>query len=1089
VIEIRNVSFTYAGSEQGMSLENVSLVIPKGKVTVLCGRSGCGKTTFARLINGLVPYFYKGEIIGDILIDGESVIRKNVQERAGMVGSVFQNPRTQFFNVDSTSELVFGCENMELSHEEMDKRLLSTTRIFDIDRLINKSLFKMSGGEKQKIACASVSMMGPDIYVLDEPTSNLDLLSIKELAKVIRLWKDQGKTIVIADHRLNYLKGIADKVVLIEKGHIAWEKDADDFYALSDKEAHSYGLRSLGDSTKKNVKEVQRNNKSEILTVKNLDFKYEYGNGIHIKNLKIPMGSIIGIIGENGAGKSTLIKCICGLLKNSGSYYISDRRVTSKELLRQSYLVMQDVNHQLFTESVDEEISISIPKENKPRQNEIIETILTDMDLKEYGKIHPMSLSGGQKQRVAVATALASDKKMLFFDEPTSGLDYEHMKEFSQRLKEVRDSGTTPVVITHDTELIKDACDFLILVSEGEVKWSGKCDEASLRMIQQHFENNSFRINKDRETEMEKQKSPIARVWELGESGHKQIITSVIMAVIGVLAGIVPFVMASKVISFLIEGEKELNAYIPYIAAGLAGYLINTLLYTWALGISHKATFRILKEIREKVLAKLPKLPLGTIMEMKSARLKTTIVDQIDSMETTLAHVFPEIVSNVGGFLVVWIYMFVIDWRLALLAMIPLPVGMALMSASMKGYGENYAKSVEITTDMNESLIEYTGGIEVIKAYNQGKETYTTLKERCLANASFFYNWMKQCKTNIYAMIIAPATMLTVLPFGWLFYQNNSLTFEEFITMIILALCVTGPLLAVMDFVDTLAKLGTVVGNVDAILNAKEQEHVTKEKDLTKEKNLTIGKDIDLKNVGFAYTKDQDAVLKGVSIHIPQGSKTALVGPSGSGKSTIAKLIAGFWDVDTGSISFGNVDTKDIALDKLYDQISYVSQDNFLFDDTILENIRMGKLSATDEEVIECAKASGCDAFIRNLENGYQTRVGGGGAHLSGGERQRIAIARAMLKDAPIVILDEATAYIDPENEAVIQKAVGKLVKNKTLIVIAHRLSTITDSDQIVLVNDGKIEAVGKHYELLKSSPLYKSMWDAHIGVKEGVVA
>ncbi|MCR4688768.1 MAG: ATP-binding cassette domain-containing protein [Saccharofermentans sp.] len=1084
MIEIKDVSFEYAGSEQGKSLDHVSLVIPKGKVTVLCGRSGCGKTTLTRLINGLVPYFYKGEITGDILIDGESVLEKNVQERAGKVGSVFQNPRSQFFNVDSTSELVFGCENMQFSREDMEERLKSTTEVFDIGDLINKSLFKMSGGEKQKIACASVSMPDPDIYVLDEPTSNLDLVSIKELAIILAKWKSEGKTVIVADHRLNYLEEVADKIVLVDQGQIVWEKDAKDFFAMPDSEAHSYGLRSLEASVKisEGIPENEQR-KTSSLTIKNLDFTYEDGSGVHIKNLVLPMGRIIGVVGENGAGKSTFVRCLCGLQKSSGSFYIDDKRLSPKELLKESYLVMQDVNHQLFTESVDEEIRISIPKGKKDTQDDVVDSLLKTMDLTEYGKLHPMSLSGGQKQRVAVATALASDKRILFFDEPTSGLDYEHMKAFSERLKEVRNAGTTPIVITHDLELLADSCDYLVLISEGEVKWSGKCDDDTLRRIEEHFENKCFRSNKHKETKMEKQKSPIARVWELGESGHKQITISIVLAVLGVLAGIVPYVMASKVINLLIAGEKDLSLFIPYIIAGLIGYLLNTFLYTGALGISHKATFRILKEIREKVLAKLPKLPLGTIMEMKSGRLKQTIVDQVESMETTLAHVFPEIVSNIGGFLVVWIYMFVIDWRLALLAMIPLPVGMSLMFASMKGYGENYAKSVEITSNMNESLIEYTGGIEVIKAYNQGNESYATLKERCLANAFFFYDWMNRCKTNIYAMIIAPATMLTVLPFGWLFYQSGSLSFDKFITMIILSLCVTGPLLAVMDFVDTLAKLGTVVGNVDAILTAKEQEHITEDS------GMVIGNDIDLEDVAFAYTEGQDAVLKGVSLHIPQGSKTALVGPSGSGKSTIAKLIAGFWDADAGSICFGNVNTKDIALSSLYDKISYVSQDNFLFDDTILENIRMGNLNASDEEVIECAKASGCDAFIRNLENGYSTRVGGGGAHLSGGERQRIAIARAMLKDAPIVILDEATAYIDPENEAVIQEAVGKLVNGKTLIVIAHRLSTITDSDQIVLVNEGKIDAVGKHDDLLQTSPLYKSMWQAHIGAKEGHVA
>ncbi|SCY02430.1 ATP-binding cassette, subfamily B [Lachnospiraceae bacterium XPB1003] len=579
-----------------------------------------------------------------------------------------------------------------------------------------------------------------------------------------------------------------------------------------------------------------------------------------------------------------------------------------------------------------------------------------------------------------------------------------------------------------------------------------------------------------------KQKSPIAQVWEWGESGHKQIIYSVILALLGVLAGIVPFICASKIVVMMIGGERVQSAYLTYIMIGVAAYLLNTFLYTGALGISHKATFRILKEIRQKALAKLPKLPLGTIMEMKTGRLKQIIIDQVESMETTLAHVFPEMTSNIGGFLVVWIFMFFVDWRLALLALLPFPVGMTLMITVFIGYGKNYARSVEITSAMNDSLIEYTGGIEVIKAYNQGNESYATLKERCIANASFFYNWMKECKGNIYAMIIAPTTLLSVLPFGWLFYSNGTLSFEGFVTTIILSLCLMGPVLAVMDFVDTLAKLGTVVENVNSILNGKEQDHNGNEM-------IEGNEDIELKDVGFAYTEGQDAVLKGVSLTIPAGSKVALVGPSGSGKSTIAKLIAGFWDADTGSIYFGDKDTKSIPLSNIYDRISYVSQENFLFDDTVMENIRMGKPGASDDEVTACAIASGCDEFIRKLENGYNTRVGGGGAHLSGGERQRIAIARAMLKNAPIVILDEATAYIDPENEAVIQDAVGKLVKGKTLIVIAHRLSTITDSDRIVLVNDGNIEACGRHEELLADSPLYKSMWEAHIGVKRGDAA
>ena len=328
------------------------------------------------------------------------------------------------------------------------------------------------------------------------------------------------------------------------------------------------------------------------------------------------------------------------------------------------------------------------------------------------------------------------------------------------------------------------------------------------------------------------------------------------------------------------------------------------------------------------------------------------------------------------------------------------------------------------------------------------------------------------------AYAIAPTTLITVLPVGWIFYTDGSLSAEVFLTTIILSMSIVGPLIAAMGFVDNLAKVGTIVGSVDEILLKPEQDHGTQPAQLGKP-------DIALDHVSFGYAQDKE-ILHNISLTIPAGSLTALVGPSGSGKSTIAKLIAGFWDVTSGSITLGGQDLKRVPLKQLYDQVAFVSQDNYLFDESIRENIRMGRPAATDAEVEAVAKAAGCDTFIRSLEHGYDTVVGGGGAHLSGGERQRIAIARAMLKDAPIVVLDEATAYIDPENEAVVQQAVGRLVAGKTVLVIAHRLSTITGADQIVVVNGGRIQDAGTHEELLKNCPLYQEMWRAHMGAKEG---
>ena len=576
--------------------------------------------------------------------------------------------------------------------------------------------------------------------------------------------------------------------------------------------------------------------------------------------------------------------------------------------------------------------------------------------------------------------------------------------------------------------------------------------------------------------------SPVQRIWELGKDQHGRLITAVVLAVVGVVGGMVPYFAAAKIIVGLVTGETALSAYTPWLAAALIGYLVRTALYNSALSLSHKATFQILKSIRQQLLQKLPKLPLGTVMDTSSGKLKETIVDQVDSMETTLAHLFPEMTANLTAPLLTLIYLFVLDWRLALLSLAVFPIAFAFMMMVMGGYAKDFAGAVQATNEMSSAMIEYIHGIEVIKAFNQGKRSYARFADKVRANAQYYYDWMRRSQLGMsMAYAFFPAQMLTVLPLGWVFYLHGSLSIETFLTVIILALGMSAPIVAAFNFVDTLAQVGTTVGQVDEILKAEEQDH-------GETPVMFENYNIEVKDVSFGYHEDQE-ILHGVTLSLPQHSMTALVGPSGSSKSTIAKLIAGFWDVKSGSITLGGHDLKDIPLTELYDQVAFVSQDNYLFDDTVRENIRMGRRDATDAQVEAAAHAAGCDSFLSSLEKGFDTRVGGGGAHLSGGERQRIAIARAMLKDAPIIVLDEATAYIDPENEAVIQRAVAALVKDKTVIVIAHRLSTITGADNIVLVKDGTIEAQGKHGELLERSPLYREMWQAHMGAKEGETA
>ena len=579
-----------------------------------------------------------------------------------------------------------------------------------------------------------------------------------------------------------------------------------------------------------------------------------------------------------------------------------------------------------------------------------------------------------------------------------------------------------------------------------------------------------------------KKKNPMLRLWELGADEHGRLIKAIILAFIGVLGGMIPYFCATKIVIGLIQRETEMSFYLLWCLVGLIGFTIREVLYNLALGESHKAAFSILKTIRQKVLEKLPKMPLGTVIDTSSGQIKQMIVDQVESMETSLAHVFPEMTSNIVVPILIFIYLFVLDWRMALLSIVSIPVGIFVMGYAMKDYSNKYEGAVKTTKRMNETIVEYIRGIKVIKAFNQGASSYEKYEDHVNANASYYYNWMKSCQLPIsIANVIMPTTMITILPGGWLLYNAGHISIETFIITIILSLGITEPLIKAMNFIDSLAKVGTTVESVDAILQGEEQEHGSE--------NVVIkNQDIILDNVSFGYHEDKE-ILHHVNLSMKSGDMVALVGPSGSGKSTIAKLIAGFWDVTSGKITLGGIDEKDIPLKQLYDQVAFVSQDNYLFDTTIKENIRMGNQNATDNEVIKVAKAAGCDSFIKTLENGYDTVVGGGGAHLSGGEKQRIAIARAMLKDSPIVILDEATAYIDPENEAIIQKAVSKLINGKTVIIIAHRLSTIIDADQIVVVNHGQIKAEGTHETLLEDCELYKSMWEAHVGAKDGEAA
>ena len=569
--------------------------------------------------------------------------------------------------------------------------------------------------------------------------------------------------------------------------------------------------------------------------------------------------------------------------------------------------------------------------------------------------------------------------------------------------------------------------------------------------------------------------------WLLSQSGERKgkFIWSIILAAISMLCGIVPYYFVARIVRMLLDGSRDRNTYLLYCGIILALWLFHALFHALSTANSHLATFHTLAVIRKKALDKLAKMPLGDVISQPSGSLKSTLVERIDSIETTLAHILPEFTTGIGAPIIILVYVFTVNWKLGLAALITVPLGVVCYALMMFGYKENYARTVKATKGLNAVTTEYINGIEVIKVFGKAQSSYDKFADAAKESAASFVDWMRACNVYMtFAMCIMPATMLSVLPIGGVMAMHGTISAAAFITIIILTVGLIEPLLGVMSYSDDIAQMDTIVTEVRAILDAPEMVRPDQLSD-------TVGNgDIVLDDVRFSYSDKE--VLHGISMTIRKGEFIALVGPSGSGKSTVARLIASLWDVNGGSISLGGVNIRKIPLDVYNDRISYVSQDNYLFDLSIRENIRLGRQGATDAEVEQAARSCGCHEFIMGLENGYDTVAGASGGHLSGGERQRIAIARAMLKNADIIILDEATAYTDPENEALIQRSVARLVKGKTLIVIAHRLSTVMNADRIYVIKDGCIEEQGTHSELLAHQGLYSAMWAAHISVKDG---
>lgn len=562
----------------------------------------------------------------------------------------------------------------------------------------------------------------------------------------------------------------------------------------------------------------------------------------------------------------------------------------------------------------------------------------------------------------------------------------------------------------------------------------------------------------------------------LGESNNKMRI-SIFLAVFGEMFGIVPFLMVALLADELYHGTATIQRILFYSGIAAICQIIKMLL-TWRSSLmSHKISFTILKNIREAITDRMAKVPMGVMLETPTGIFKNLIVDNVAKLEDSMAHFMPELPSNIAAPLCSILLIFILDWRMGLASLITIPLGILFFAAMMRGYGprmENYMRSAN---DMNSSLVEYVNGIQVIKAFNRSASSYGKYSK----SVNYFHNstmeWWSQCWFwNAAARAVLPSTLLGTLPVGAWLYMEGTLSLPVFLISLVVPLGFVAPLMKVSEAMEQVSMIKGNLEQVTAFLKTPELVRPSEP--------VSLGeRTYQFEDVHFGYKETE--VLHGISFQTKPGTMTAIVGPSGSGKSTIAKLMAGFWDVTSGSVRFGGQDIRQIPFEQLMGEISYVAQDNFLFDKSIRENIRMGNPAATDEEVEAAAKAANCHDFIMQLEQGYDTLAGDAGDRLSGGERQRITIARAMLKPASVVILDEATAYADPENEALIQQAISKLVAGKTLIVVAHRLNTIRNADQILVVANGNIAGRGTQEELLRECPIYQKMWQDYAGTIE----
>ena len=584
---------------------------------------------------------------------------------------------------------------------------------------------------------------------------------------------------------------------------------------------------------------------------------------------------------------------------------------------------------------------------------------------------------------------------------------------------------------------------------------------------------------------MDQEKKPGWFSYLLGyASGSKgMLLGSTCLSVVSVVSGLLPYFFVYRILERFIVGTAAVSDIVFWCALAACAYMVKVVCFGLSTGLSHYAAYHILEQLRLRVADRFLHAPLGEVTAHSIGEIKNIMVDKIEDIEPPLAHMIPEGVGHIALPVLSLLALAVIDWRVALASLVTVPFSLICMALTFQISGKNFDKYNTSNAAMNSTIVEYVEGIEVIKAFGRAGSSYEKFSKAIQEYKTFVVQWMSSTWVPMkLAFALFPSTLLGTLPMSLLLAVNSTLTTAQ------AALCV----MLSMSMVTSLAKLEVFSNRIKQVqLTVEELQTYLEMPELSEpEKPAALSSyDVELNHVRFAYTPGGEEVLHGLDMQLPAGSVTALVGPSGGGKSTVAKLIARFWDVTGGEIRIGGIKLSDMPLSQLSDTVSFVTQDNFLFRCSLKENIRLGNPTASDEEVFAAARAAQCEEFIHKLPLGYDTPAGEAGKRLSGGEKQRIAIARMILKNAPVVILDEATAFTDPENEDKLQRSIAALTRGKTLLVIAHRLSTIRNADNIVVLKEGHIIAQGKQEQLLETCPLYRQMWQAHIGAKDWAVS